>query len=268
MKIGLALSGGGVLSVAHLGVLHELEKNDIRPSIIAGASSGAIIGALYADGGIPRIESFLDDLRKAQIFRKGNLNSLFPRKVFAELRKCLEKNLKAKNFDELETELVCVATDFLTGEPVYLSKGNIVDSVMASAAYLAVFSVQEVNGRHLVDGGISRNLPASILKVDGVDFVIGSSLHGVPKIDPAHVKNRKYNWLKMAFRATTIMQQKLAEYEAYFCDYCFFPPVSHYRWHSFDHVTQIKKVGYEYAKENIPILLQKIANKKKELTKE
>lgn len=263
MKVGLALSGGGVLSAAHLGVLRELEKHNIKPDIISGASSGAVIGALYADGGIPSIEAFLEDLRKAKIFKRGNLSSLFPRKVFAQIRKCLEKNLKAKNFEELDTRLICVATDFLTGEPVYLSKGSIVDSVMASAAYLAVFSVQEVDGRHLVDGGISRNLPATILKAEGIDFVIGSSLHGVPKIDPNHIKKRKYNWAKMAFRAVTVMQHKLAEYESLYCDFCFFPPVSHYHWYSFDHVNAIKKVGYEYAEANISGLLEKYTNKKK-----
>jgi NTE family protein len=265
MKVGLALSGGGVLSAAHLGVLRELEKHNIKPDIISGASSGAVIGALYADGGIPSIEAFLTDMRNAKIFKRGNLSSLFPRRVFAQIRKCLEKNLKAKNFEELKTKFICVATDFLTGEPVYLSEGNIVDSVMASSAYLAVFSVQEVNGRHLVDGGISRNLPATILKAKGMDFVIGSSLHGVPKINPTHVKKRKYNWFKMAFRAVTVMQHKLAEYESLYCDFCFFPPVSHYHWYSFDHVNTIRKVGYEYAEVNMPALLDKFAEKKKEL---
>lgn len=48
MKIGIALSGGGIRGIAHAGVLKALEENDIKPDIISGTSSGSIIASLYA----------------------------------------------------------------------------------------------------------------------------------------------------------------------------------------------------------------------------
>ena len=48
--IGLVLSGGGVKGIAHIGVLKALMQRDIYPDIISGASAGALVGGLYADG--------------------------------------------------------------------------------------------------------------------------------------------------------------------------------------------------------------------------
>ncbi|MCK4723024.1 MAG: patatin-like phospholipase family protein, partial [Dehalococcoidia bacterium] len=47
-KIGLALSGGTARGIAHIGVLKVLERMGIVPQMIAGASMGSIIGAIYA----------------------------------------------------------------------------------------------------------------------------------------------------------------------------------------------------------------------------
>ena len=53
MKIGLALSGGGIRGIAHAGVLKALEENNIQISAIGGTSSGSIIATLYAMGYSP-----------------------------------------------------------------------------------------------------------------------------------------------------------------------------------------------------------------------
>ena len=49
-KIGLALSGGAVLGIAHLGVIKALEENNIHFDIIAGTSAGSLVGAFLAAG--------------------------------------------------------------------------------------------------------------------------------------------------------------------------------------------------------------------------
>ena len=50
MKIGLALSGGGIKGAAHIGVIKALEENNIKIDILAGTSSGSIVAVLYAMG--------------------------------------------------------------------------------------------------------------------------------------------------------------------------------------------------------------------------
>src|SRR4029079_5777552 len=49
-KVGLVLSGGGARGMAHVGVIKALEENHIPIDFIAGTSSGAIIGSMYAQG--------------------------------------------------------------------------------------------------------------------------------------------------------------------------------------------------------------------------
>ena len=53
MKLGIALSGGGIRGIAHAGVLKALEDNKIKIDIIGGTSSGSLIASLYAMGYSP-----------------------------------------------------------------------------------------------------------------------------------------------------------------------------------------------------------------------
>ena len=53
MKLGLALSGGGIRGIAHAGVLRALEENKIKVDVIGGTSSGALVASLYAMGYSP-----------------------------------------------------------------------------------------------------------------------------------------------------------------------------------------------------------------------
>src|SRR5579862_5794874 len=52
-RIGLALSGGGALGLAEIGVIQWMEDNHIPVDRIAGTSMGSIIGAMYATGMSP-----------------------------------------------------------------------------------------------------------------------------------------------------------------------------------------------------------------------
>jgi NTE family protein len=58
MYIGLALSGGGAIGAAHIGALEQMEEHCVRLDSICGISAGAIVGLLYADGGIDAIFRF------------------------------------------------------------------------------------------------------------------------------------------------------------------------------------------------------------------
>lgn len=53
MKLGIALSGGGIRGIAHAGVLKAMEDNGIKIDIIGGTSSGSLIASLYAMGYSP-----------------------------------------------------------------------------------------------------------------------------------------------------------------------------------------------------------------------
>ena len=50
MKIGVALSGGGIRGIAHAGVLKALEDYGIKIDVIGGTSAGSMVASLYAIG--------------------------------------------------------------------------------------------------------------------------------------------------------------------------------------------------------------------------
>src|SRR5262249_27216197 len=47
-RLALVLSSGGPRGFAHIGVLKVLAEAGIRPDLIVGTSSGALVGVLYA----------------------------------------------------------------------------------------------------------------------------------------------------------------------------------------------------------------------------
>ena len=49
-RIGLALGGGAARGLAHIPMLEVFDEMGIKPSVIAGCSFGALVGAAYASG--------------------------------------------------------------------------------------------------------------------------------------------------------------------------------------------------------------------------
>ncbi|MFA4995670.1 MAG: patatin-like phospholipase family protein [Patescibacteria group bacterium] len=261
MKIGLALSGGGALGAAHIGIIEELEKNKIEIDSICGTSSGAIIGLLYTYGGLKTVNHFFDELNKVGLFNKTNL--IFKRNttIFSDVENILRQCVKTDEFYKLKIKFSCVATDLKNGNSIVLKLGDPIKAVMASAAYPGVFPIQKIGTKYLVDGGLTRNLPSGILKKQGLDFIIGSSLYGLKKFDKFDSDgNVKANPIDIAVRSLDIMQKELANYEAESCDFCFQPEVNDYRWYHFDAINDIRLTGKECAAKHIDDLSKKICS--------
>lgn len=50
LRIGLALSGGSVRGLAHIGVIKALTEVGLKPSVVTGTSVGSLVGAAIASG--------------------------------------------------------------------------------------------------------------------------------------------------------------------------------------------------------------------------
>jgi NTE family protein len=215
-RIGLALSGGGALGLAEIGVIQWMEQNHIPVDRIAGTSMGSIIGAMYATGMAPaEMQKFVekidwdealrpepgytqlsyrrkqdrrDFLINAPLGLKHGLNGpngfnsgqgvglLLDRIAFAESG--------AASFDDLPIPFRCVATDMLSGEGVVLRDGPLAQAVRASMAIPGVFTPVELDGRVLADGGMVQNVPVETVLAMGADAVIAVEL----RLPPGDVK--------------------------------------------------------------------------------
>jgi NTE family protein len=199
-RIGLALGGGVVRGLAHIGVLEVLEKAGIPIDFIAGSSAGSLIGAIYSTGcGLDKIHDFTRKISWGKIARL-----VFSRTgivSFDRLARWLEIELGCRNFSDLQIPFIAVTTDMQTGEPVYLNQGPLPQAVQASCSVPGFVTPVFLNGQWLVDGSISDTIPVSILRKAGADFVIGvdilSSMN-VPRFGP----------LGMGFKAMEILIQR------------------------------------------------------------
>ncbi|PID45613.1 MAG: hypothetical protein CSB47_08175 [Proteobacteria bacterium] len=204
-KVGLVLGGGGAAGVAHVGVLKVLEEQNIPIDLIAGNSMGAIVGSLYASGiKAGELEKIVNTLDWGELFndqisrreqgfhRKDEMSSFFdsftvgvdrqgvrlPRgaikghKLTFELRRLLDHVSHINRFDDLPIPFRAVATDIETGQEVVLKQGNLATAVRASMSIPAVFPPVEIDGRLLVDGFVSNNIPVSVAQQMGADILI------------------------------------------------------------------------------------------------
>lgn len=175
-KIGLALCGGAARGSAHLGVIQALEDFNLKPDYISGTSIGAVVAALYAfDVPIPEIRKFAESLKwfkftRFSLSRTGFMSN-------ADVGRIIESIIGSKKIEEAKIKLAIVASDIATGETVVLKKGKVSDAIMASTCIPGVFSPVILDGRMLVDGLITENIPVSPLKPMGADYIIAVSFN-------------------------------------------------------------------------------------------
>ncbi len=174
-KIGLALSGGGVRGLAHIGVLKVLEEAEIPIHAVTGTSAGGLIGALYAAGVSPQ-QMEEEALRMASPRRLlPFLNRALPFRGILSAQKVaeyLESFLDDLTFDQLRIPLAVVAVDLNSGQKVVLNEGRVVDAVRATTALPGLISPVERDGQLLVDGGLLDNLPADVARRMGAERVV------------------------------------------------------------------------------------------------
>ncbi len=174
-RLGLALSGGGVRGLAHIGVLKVLSEAEIPIHIITGTSAGGLIGALYAAGMSPQ-EMEEEALRMASPRRLlPLLNRALPFRGLLSAQKVteyLESLLGDITFDRLRIPLAVVAVDLVTGQKVVIREGRVVDAVRATTALPGLIGPLERDGQILVDGGLLDNLPADVARQMGAERVV------------------------------------------------------------------------------------------------
>ena len=179
-RLGLALGGGAVRGAAHVGVVAVLEREGIRPDVVAGVSSGAIVGAGVA-AGIPAAEmleafrrsSWLQIAVPAWLSRLSMLDS-------SPLGALIEKVTSVSDFSDLQLPFAAIACDLLTGRRVVITSGSLREAIVASSAIPGLFEPVRRDGQMLVDGQLLENVPAQAALDLGADYVLGVDIMPPP----------------------------------------------------------------------------------------
>ena len=272
-KIGLVLSGGGAKGFAHIGVLKVLEEAGIKIDYIGGTSMGSVIGGLYASGyNASQIDSIFkktnfdelindyiprssknfygkknDELYAISLpfsnFRIGIPEALSKGMYNYNLLSGLTRNVRhVRDFNKLPTPFLCIGTNIETGEEVLLNKGNLVQAMMASAAFPSLFTPVEIDGNLLVDGGVVNNYPIKEVRNLGADIIIGVDVQD----DLLNRKNLK-NATRILVQITNLqsiekMKNKIKDTDVYIK-----PDIRDYGVISFDKGEEIIRKGEEAA---------------------
>lgn len=238
-KIGLALAGGGVLSAGHIGPLELIEQEQVEVDLVAGTSSGAIAAALFLVGGSALLSTFMDEIA-AEASLKKLMQNRSPIRMFQSIERLLKHHLPSE-FADLKKPLLVTATEFESGHLKVFSEGNLVKAIMASIAYPGVFPIQKVGGKHYVDGGLTAQLPASILRTAGADFVIGS-VHLTPALSGSEVMS--LSRVATVSRSLDILWTDQIEKQMAACDFLFASEkVKNYRWYQVAAMEKIRELG-------------------------
>lgn len=175
IKIGLSLGGGSLRGIAHIGVLKELEKYSMPISYIAGTSSGALIGGLYACGYSPaRLQNLFENLNWYRYIdiRLPKYAILKGKKVYSDLLKMTE----GRTFADLDIPFAVTSVDIVSGQLHIINTGELANAIRASIALPGIFHPVYEGDKILVDGYILNNNPADIVRKMGADFVIASEV--------------------------------------------------------------------------------------------
>lgn len=174
-QIGLALSGGGVRGLAHIGVLEFLEEEQIPVAYLAGTSMGGIVAGLYAAGlsieELKRISTTTGvlDFATPDPNRYGLLGHKKLRAFFVEAL-----GSEDVTFADLSIPTTLIATDLESGEMVLLNEGPLIPAMLATSSFPFMFGPVRYDDRWLIDGGTINNFPFDIVRNMGADRVLGS----------------------------------------------------------------------------------------------
>ncbi|MEV8467281.1 patatin-like phospholipase family protein [Fluviibacterium sp. DFM31] len=172
MRLAIALSGGGAAGIGHVPVLEVVDELGLRPIAISGTSMGALIGAGYAAGMTGRdirawilsiAENPAREMKRFLASRPGRF-PFVPGALNAHhaVQIALPPTMPER-FESLGIPFTAVATDFHARETVFLRKGPLKPALAASIAIPGVFRPSLLEGRVLMDGGVTNNLPLDAL---------------------------------------------------------------------------------------------------------
>lgn len=235
MKLGIALSGGGIRGIAHAGVLKALEDNNIKIDIIGGCSCGSMVASLYALGYSPdeifeAFKKYAKDIAQinAKPFIQGLKYTFFSKNKIVQGIKdgeiiedvfnkmAIKKGIN--NINQIKMPIVIPTVDIIESKEYiftnnvpkensnleYINDTTIGKAVRASSSFPAVFTPCSLEKHAFMDGGVLDNVPVSEVKKQGADKIIAVKFDA----DPI---NEDSNLMDIIMKTIDIMGSKISK---------------------------------------------------------
>ena len=277
-KIGLALGGGGVRGLAHIGVLNVLEQEGIGVDLIVGTSAGALIGGAYASGmSIRNITAKVDGYLRSSEYKDSAIKAIgttfsSERKNFFQKTQTFLRNryylvralfspsiLPSEDFQSLINYLLpdidikdtripfmAVTTDLISGKQVVLTEGSLRKAVLASSSVPGAVEPTRIGEWLLADGGVTSLVPVNAARKAGADVVIAVMVdRELPK--ETDIETAK----DVLYRAGEITANMLEAAELENADVVIRPSVGDLHWADFSRSDHLIRVGEEATRQSL-----------------
>ena len=275
MGIGIALAGGGIRGIAHVGVLKALEDNGIKVEAIGGTSSGSIVATLYAMGykpyyiyvlfkkyaqeiinigNIPLINGIGKFVKSKKIGISGLNDGISLEKICNEL--ALRKNIKV--IADIKIPIVIPAVDISEAKEYiftncaprdnindnYITEIGIGKAVRASCSFPAVFCPCEFKTHMFMDGGALDNIPIIPLKNICNKKIIAVNFEA----DPVEINS---DVMDIVMKTIDIMGNKISEKDLEQSDFTLTVPTDRAGLFDIEKLDKCYKFGYDTVMKNI-----------------
>ena len=236
MKLGIALSGGGIRGIAHAGVLKALEDNNIKIDIIGGTSAGSLVASLYAMGYSPyyiyilfkRYSKELVEINTGPIIsgignfminKKNTFKGLKSGRNIENIYNKIALKKGIRKIDEIEMPIVIPTVDIENSKEYiitnkipetsenleqYITDITVGKAVRASSSFPAVFTPCKFRDHAFMDGGALDNVPVHEVKKQGADKVIAVKFDADPITQDSNI-------MDIIMKTIDIMGNKISE---------------------------------------------------------
>ena len=236
LKIGIALSGGGIRGIAHAGVLKALEDYGIKIDIIGGTSAGSMIASLYAMGYAPHYiyllfkryakdiaalntKPILSGIQSWFFHNKKTFTGFKDGEIIENVYNKLALRKGIKTIEQIPMPIVIPSVDIAESKEYvftnqipteaednsqYIMDISVGKAVRASSSFPAVFNPCLMGSHAFMDGGVLDNIPVYEVKKQGAKKVIAVKFDADP-ID------KSSNLVDIVMKTIDIMGSKISE---------------------------------------------------------
>ena len=274
MKLGLALSGGGIRGIAHAGVLKALEDNNIKIDIIGGTSAGGIIATLYAMGYSPYYiyqlfkryakditsingKTMVKGIKAYAMNKRSNITGLNTGDTLEKMFEQVAEKKGIKTIKDIKMPIAIPAVDITNvnkyiftnniskkENPNYITDINVGKAIRATSSFPAVFEPVKYKSHMFLDGGILDNVPVQEVRKQGANKVIAVNFEA-DEIDD------NSNFMDIIMRTIDGMGNKISEKNINTSDFLLTIPTDKTGLLDVEKLDSCYKYGYEATVKNL-----------------
>lgn len=259
--VALVFGGGASLGASQVGMVRALMEAGVRPDLIVGTSVGALNGSFLArqfdSDQVDKLEAIWREITRDRVFPGVSLFRLVRMLTGGErylasnkgIRRLVDQYLP-ETHRELEIPTTTVASDLVNGEKVSLDEGDLRTHVTISASIPFIFEPVEHEGRTLVDGGVTANVPVLPARQAGANSMV--------VLDPGYpcaLDDIATDLLGFSLHIVTLMIRHQSYGVLHFlsddCPVVYIPPPCpiDVAPHEFDRAGELIDAGYRHASE-------------------